>query len=438
MFRPLAITLVAAACSGALAQTNDPVRPREGVATPPPGPVSSNPASMNTLGSTVGQSPYYVGIQQAFARESNPGLAVPGEPVQPDTFSTTTLRAGINQPISRQRLFGDAELRYRRYSKRDALSGSGYTLNAGWDFATVERISGTLGANFNRDRPLGIASTSLGSSGGISIGPSGDEVGIATSEELRGVVRIGGTTPLTLEAGADHRQVSYSKLTSADYKQPRAHVTAMYRLSSATTLGLGTALSSPKYVDDKGKRSDIYLQGSWIASAISDIQGRLAYTKFTRDLKTFYDYKGVSGSMTLNWRPTGKVAVSTILARDTGQDLGFRRLTPQFSVAAAEFSTVTNLLSVRSTYEATAKIFVDTGIAFTRASTFNELANVPGTRASTVFSLGARWLPTRNVTVGCQYSRDYQNNKTENLAGVSFVRRPENGVFGCLGAYTFF
>lgn len=440
MFRSLVLTLIAAACSAAVAQTNEPARPRENAPAAPAGPVSTNPNTIGSIGSAAGQAPYYVGIQQGFARESNPNLAIEGQPKLADTYSTTTLRAGIRQPISRQSFFGDAEFRYRRYSERTNLSGTGYTVNGGLDFATVNRISGTIGATFTRDQPRGVAATTSGSSGGFGLGSESGEVGIAKSEELRGVGRIGGVTPLTLELGADYRQVSYSKAPSLDYKQPRATASASYRLSSATSLGAGVSVARPEYADDSGKRTDVFLQGTWIASALSDVQGRIAQTKFTREVRAQNNYKGLSGSLTWNWRPTGKIAMATILARDTGQDIGFLRLTPQFTVAAAEFSRVTNLASVRASYEATAKVFLDVGLSHSRAITVNQIANTrEGRRSATVFSLGARWLPTRNLTFGCQYSRDNQDNLTYRLDNVTFDRfRPVNDVFGCLGAYTFF
>ena len=60
-------------------------------------------------------NPYYVGVGQGFTRDSNV-YRIPSGPS--DTYSSTSLFGGFDQPISRQRVFGRAGVSLNRYSGR--------------------------------------------------------------------------------------------------------------------------------------------------------------------------------------------------------------------------------------------------------------------------------------------------------------------------------
>src|SRR5438552_933532 len=100
-------------------------------------------------GARADPNPYYIGASQAFTHDSNV-LRLPEGSEQSDSFSTTTLLGGFDQPISRQRLYANGTLNYNRYKNRTDLNNTGYGLNAGWDWATIGHLSGTLSANLNR------------------------------------------------------------------------------------------------------------------------------------------------------------------------------------------------------------------------------------------------------------------------------------------------
>jgi hypothetical protein len=101
-------------------------------------------------------NPWYLGVSQAFAYDSNlyradsdrdlnsgrnPGLS---PLTRSDTISTTSLVGGIDQPIGRQRVFGNATIGYNSYSNNDYLNSSSYSLTGGLDWSTVERFSGVV------------------------------------------------------------------------------------------------------------------------------------------------------------------------------------------------------------------------------------------------------------------------------------------------------
>ena len=95
------------------------------------------------------RSPYYLGVSQALSYESNlyrlgDGQVLPAHLSKSDTLSGTSLVAGIDQTISRQRVYGSANLRANRYANNKSLDNQSYGLNLALDWATVNNLSGTL------------------------------------------------------------------------------------------------------------------------------------------------------------------------------------------------------------------------------------------------------------------------------------------------------
>jgi hypothetical protein len=441
-----ALAAVTAACLNAAAQTSPPANPNEPV-QPQPALAGASSGSAASIGALTTQSPYYIGIQQALTHERTK-LAPGGS--SSDTFSTTTLRAGVNQPISRQRFFADAEVRVARYADRTASNNVGYGLNAGVDWATINRLSGTLSAHADRTRTPFIESGGFfPTSDGSVTSPVANAVvpvdNITRSEELRGVGRLGVTTPLTLELGASYRQVSFSKAEGENYKRRGANVAGIYRLSSATNVGLGLSTAKSKYNDDNADRRDVYVQGQWIPSSLTDFQARLGRTTVDYDVRNGRDFSGITGSLAWNWRPTARIAVTTTIARDTGQDIGFLRIAPGTPISAANVSVASNTLNVRATYEATAKILVDGGIGWSKRYLANPyLVNTfSGVSDGTSVSLGSRWMFTRNVSLGCQVQFEQVSTKTKQIIAPSQAiqtgtTKLNNDQFGCFGSFTIY
>ncbi len=400
--------------------------------------VAQAPAQTPAAGATAdlpqgaGQSPFYLGVQQSFTRESNVYLAPKGTPKVSDSYGTSTVRAGLQRPISRQRVFADAELRVNRYADRSDLNNNGYSLRAGVDWATIGNLSGSVlfGANRSMSR---LATATLGAAAVRNV---------EHSEEVRAVGRLGGVTALTFELGGDVRVVNFSEAALADreYDRTGVHAAAIYRLSSATNVGLGVALAKSDFRRDNSNRREVYTTAQWTPSALTDVQARLAATKISYDVFTAQDFSGVTGSLVWSWRPTGKTAVTTFLARDSGQDIGFLRLAPGQSIAAADFSTVTNAMGVRATYEATPKILVDGGLNWSRRNLANSFlpGQTTGRDTSTVLSLGTRFVATRNITVGCQVSREQRNMLNDASTSTAFTTNSANDLIGCFGAFTIY
>lgn len=372
-------------------------------------------------------SPYYIGVSQAFGHESNlyrvggnAGLPA-GAQSESDTISTTSLVAGIDQTWGRQRLSGSGSLRASRYAKNDQLNNEGYGLNLGLDWETVARLSGRLGVSADRS----LRSYDPAYQSGLAA-----ERNIEDNNQINATVRLGTVTRLTAEATASARQVRYSAqaFAGSEYNQSSGSLGARYRLGGATTVGLAWRQSHVKYVsrNDPYKRRDIDLTGNWTPSGLTNLYARISHTRTDHSQSPQRDYSGMTAELRGSTQITGKVKLSTRLSRDLSQ--GNSTFDFQGQTPSVEFDRVSTAMRLGADYDLSAKIALTAGIDHVRRSFEGTRFAINGSDRTTSLSLGARWLPTRAIQVGCNLSHDTRS--------VSQVGNPysSNGV-NCYGQF---
>ncbi len=372
-------------------------------------------------------SPYYIGVSQALAYESNlyriggsRGLPA-GAQSKSDTVATTSLVAGVDQTWGRQRLSGSGSLRASRYAQNDQLNNEGYGLNLGLDWATVDRVSGRLGVTADRS----LRSYDPAYEGGLAL-----ERNIEDNNQINATVRVGVVTRLTGEVSASRRQVRYSALAykGSEYNQNTGSIGARYRLGGATTVGLAWRQSQVSYVsiDDPYKRRDIDLTGSWIPSGLTNLYGRISHTSTDHSKSPTRDFSGVTAELRGTTQATGKVKLNVKLSRDLGQSNS--NLDFPGSRDPIEFDRVSTALRLGADYELSAKIALNAGIEHIRRNFEGTRFAVVGSDRTTALDLGARWLPTRAIQVGCSLRYDTRN--------VSVVGNPYNSqAVNCYGQF---
>lgn len=372
-------------------------------------------------------SPYYIGVSQSLAHESNlyrvggnVGLPV-GAQSESDTIATTSLVAGVDQSWGRQRLNGSASLRASRFSKNDHLNNEGYGLNLGLDWETVARLSGRLGVSADR---------SLRGYDPAYQGGQAAERNIEDNNQVNATVRLGGVTRLTGEATLNARQVRYSAQAYAgsEYNQSGGSLGVRYRLGGATTLGLAWRQSHVKYVsrNDPYKRSDIDLTGNWVPSGLTSLYARISHTSTDHSNSPQNDFSGMTAELRGTTQVTGKVKLTTRLSRDLSQ--GVSTFDFQGQTPSVEFDRVSTALRLSADYNLSAKIALNAGIDHIRRSFEGTRFAIDGSDRTTSLNLGARWLPTRAIQVGCSLSHETRS--------VSQVGNPysSNGV-NCYGQF---
>ncbi len=379
-------------------------------------------------GAALAQSterPWYVGLGQEFTHQSNVLSSASGE--ISDTISTTTLRGGLNVPFGRQRAYANVSLSHQRYQDLDARNNSGYTVGAGLDWSTVERLSGTLSLAANRQQ----TDFSVGGITPVTLS------NIERSDEIAARFRLGVVTMLGFEASLGHRNLSFTapEYASREYQQNDASLGLSYRPSGILSLGAGLSTQRTRFgapapgqtAADRSQRQDVYVTANWVPTGASTVTARVNVGKTEYDLGTAADFSGVTGSLSWAWRPTGRLSLTTSMSRDSGQQSGFLRLVEGAPVSGANFSQITNALSLRAGYELTGKITLSGGLGYTRRNLVDGFTGVAGNDNTSSLSLGANWAATRTMSFGCTISRD---SRSASGTGSS---PSDSDRFGCSG-----
>ncbi|MES2716490.1 MAG: hypothetical protein V4795_12035 [Pseudomonadota bacterium] len=405
-------------------------------------PASRRPAGLAGLatvvallgtGSALAQSsPYYIGVAQSLGHESNlyrvgGGVGLPlGAQSKSDTISSTSLVAGVDQTWGRQRLSGSGSLRADRYARNDQLDNNGYGLNLGLDWATVQRLSGRLGVSLDR---------SLRSFDPADQNAQAGEGNIVDNNLLSATVRLGVVTRLTAEATASRRSVRYSAdgYSGSEYDQGTGSLGVRYRLGGATAVGLAWRQSSVKFTTavSNYKRRDVDLTGNWDPSGLTSFYARISHTSTDHPQRPARDFSGVTAELRGSTQVSGKVKLSTRLSRDLGQStstfdfLGLRD--------NEEFLRVGTTLRLDADYALSAKITLNAGVSHARRSFDVAGAGFVGSDRTSTLALGARWLPTRAIQVGCNLS--HEDRRTARVNGLQVGNPYNSASANCYGQF---
>lgn len=352
-------------------------------------------------------SPYYIGVSQAFSYDSNV-FRLPDAQAQASSWGSTGVVAGFDQPYGRQRFYGSGSVQANYYNQLSDLNNTSYALNAGWDWATIERLSGTLTASFNQN---------LGNYGGTN-----DTLiqtkNIQNSSLAVATVNYGEVSLLLLEGGLGYSSVRYTAPQYAFRELDQAYGSIGVRklFSGQLRLGTGITYTDGEYtaVNQKFTRYDLYVNANWEITGLSTLSGRLNYTDRNDTLADGSETSssGVTGWATWKYTPTGKLNFETFLSYDTLANGVFGDLGGGVPGYVGDSNRLTTTLRLTGNYAATAKIAMTANLAYYMQD--NE-EPVPGTVSSAsrdrVFNagLGATWTPTRNWQVACNlnwYSRD--------------------------------
>lgn len=387
-------------------------------------------------------SPWYVGAAQGFTYENNlyrlgRDTPTPAGLSRSDTVSTTSLLAGIDQPISRQRLFGNVSLRTNRYLDNTQQNNQGYGLNLGLDWATIERLTGNLNFSANQSLARFNANEFL----------TGIETrhNIEDARQFGATVAIGVVTRLSAEATYNWRSVRYSAPEYAFRENDQSSLSAglRYRPSGVSSFSAGLRQTRGEYprfgrtvagdfIADSFRRNDLYLNADWTPGGASSADARLSFGRTAYDVATERNLSGVSGALGWNWRPTGKLKFRTALSRDSGIDSYF--FDTGLVNGVADYSRSTTALRLRVDYEVSAKIGTHATLTQSSRSLTHRATPAGGTPIvntgsdrGTALAIGASWAPTRNTQLSCDLSQ-------ETRSGAATLSVPLSiGTVGCFG-----
>jgi hypothetical protein len=363
-------------------------------------------------------SPYYIGAGLSVGHSSN---MFPGSGAElSDTYNTVSLLAGFDQPISRQRVYANLELRRQSFNEFSDQNNTGYSVNGGLDWETVGRLSGKVVASAYR----GLASYTYNTAAATPTTARN----IEDRREFEATIQKGQwDSRVELFGGFNLRDTDYS----ADAWQPlvnrRASLRGGVRYHPSSILTVGTALNFSKgkypngvrtatgFEEDRYDGRGIDFLFAWVPTGASSFNGRIGYEQRSYD-QGARDFSGVTGLLSWRWQPTGKLTFETSLLRDSND--GDRLVgTVGDTVSGGK---VSNSLIWNAVYAATAKISANVNARYTRQEIVNpqdDGTSESGKVTIRALGLGLSYEATRWATLGCTVARE--SRKTSSLL-VSF------------------
>ena len=365
-------------------------------------------------------NPYYIGISQSFTRDSNAGRVPSYVPEQSQIVSSTGLNAGINQPFGRQRLRVDASVSNNRYSENSGLNNTGYGLNANLDWSTIERLSGSLTYS-NSERQANFFSP---------FSPNTTERNSQKSEELAAKFLLGGVTILSFTGELSHRKLGNSSpfYLNQEYSQTAGGVGVRYRVSGALDAGVALRMSSGNYPNfqavpggfsgDDVKRRDLDLNATWVPTGLTTVSTRISLSKQTHSLAAVRDFSGLTGTVSVQHKPAGRVSYAASISRDTGTENSFQSRLGAFGERVetlADSSQVNTTAQLTASYELTAKIQANLSASMVTSQVGISGLPSSGNNTTSAFDIGLTYNPTRNLVIGAGVGVQ-QRNTTSTLS----------------------
>ena len=375
---------------------------------------------------------YYLGGSQGFVHDSNVYRIPDG---QSDNYSLTSLLAGFDQSVGRQRVFGLADVHVSRYQHQTELDNTGYSLLAGVDGSTVHNLSGAI-------------STSLSQT--LAAPAANGVVPVATQEQARlrsvnGRIRWGEELPIMIESRLGYSKVSYSSpaYAASNFDGDLASLGVFYQPGGRLRIGVAARFDRTRTPEasvdaitgatqsNTVRGSSLDLLAGYTISSVLSTAARVSYThqSNSNDALNAADFSGFTGGLDVDYQATGKIGVKLFAARaanlnapllNGGNGVGVAQ--PGASLPAAggtvtsnglqQTNQLTDSIGLRLVYRATSKITATTGLGYARArlvATASNPSSDQGRDTQKTAYLGANWNITRAVGLDCRLARETRN-----------------------------
>jgi len=384
-------------------------------------------------------SPYYIGATASLTHDSNVYRTPDG---RGDTYGGVGLVAGFNQSINRQRLYADLNVRNNSYAREKTLDNVSYGLNAGWDWATIEKLSGGVSVG---------ASQGLAAYNYNNTGQPTTKRDVLNTEQLGARVRWGDDGPLNLTAAYGYSHVSYTQTIASDSSQHSASLGASYQVGPTLRLGTGLRLTRREqphafqtapgvFESNKINGRNIDFTADWRSTAQTFLNARVSWTHETNSSLSGRDFSGLTGGLTANYAPTSRLAFNATLSRDTGANSSFLNqtnpTTGQRSTNQAANNQTSDTFGVGATYAVTSKINLTSGLQYRHGNIVDQIfvGSVPVNSdyidTTTSASLGMNYAAARNWSLGCNL--EYLKRDVSGLRPYAY----NANVIGCTAQFT--
>ena len=357
-------------------------------------------------------SPYYIGATASLTHDSNVYRTPNG---RGDNYGGLGIVAGFDQSINRQRLYADLNVRDNRYAREKTLDNVSYGLNAGWDWATIERLSGGVSVGATR----GLAAYNYNNTSQPTTARD-----VLNTEQLSARVRWGGEGALNLTAAYGYNHISYTETIVSDSSRHSASLGASYQVGPTLRLGTGLRLTRGTephafqtapgvYESNKTDGRNIDFTADWRSTAQTFLNARLSWTHETNSGLNNRDFSGLTGGLTANYAPTSRLAFNASLSRDTADNSSlFSQTSPttgQRSTNQSANNQTSDVAGLGATYAVTSKISLTSGLQYRHGNIVDQIfvGTVPFNNEYTdnTFnaSIGLSYAVARNWSMNCRY-----------------------------------
>ncbi|HMN76850.1 MAG TPA: hypothetical protein PKC97_12340 [Burkholderiaceae bacterium] len=350
-------------------------------------------------------SPYYIGANQAFSYNSNLYSTQSNELAS--WYSTTSIVGGFDQSVGRQHFYGSGNFGYNYFFNNDArnLNSNSYGVNVGWDWETVERLSGTARLTANQS----LVYYSIG--GGQ---PNAQQKNIQNLSQADLTGRYGISPDIALNLGYTYRRVNFSAEQYAyeEYNQNTGSIGLTYGSHGIWTYGAAFRFQRTEYpfyphpfpstkLGDTGDGKNFDFTIKWVPSGLSTVDVRLSYSDINYDINNGRDFNGFNGSLTWTWNPTGKIFSGLTLIGAPGDSSTFYAFIGE--PVRVDTSRFARTIRWYGTYLATGKTKFTWNLSLTKDYLEQTIfsSTQQGSDLVTTGSLGVSYAPTRNSQLAC-------------------------------------
>lgn len=319
-----------------------------------------------------------------------------------DTAVTTAVGAMLNVPWSLQRFQANVMWYDARYRRFEDLDHRGHRANAAWLWSVTTRLTGELGVTHNR----GLASFA---------NIQGTEPDLVTTRSAYGNAAWMVSPSWRLHALLVGAEVEHTGARSVnDLEVATAEMGVSFVTAQENRLGVAYRREEGKnprsYLlfgqpfDNAYEQDSLGMQGRWVITGLSRLDGRVDYTRRRYEQLSQRDYSGPTFRLTHTYTPTGKFTVATSVQRD---------IAPLEDITSS-FVLVTGI-TVRPDWAVTEKINVRGNLSYSRWEYFaDQIFSQDFEHKVKNIGISVMYRPTRRIALSTGVAREVRTSTLSN------------------------
>lgn len=372
---------------------------------------------------------------------------------QAEVVSSTGVTLGFNQSYGRQIYTASGKFGIDKHKNFKNQDNNNYDLSAGFTSGIasnwVVALNGSTSERLNsvKNNPL---NNRLAKN-------------MATSHNVGANVQYGVAGRWSLLGSVGMARNSYS-LASYEYQnreQSSGGLRLVYNTSDLLSFGVGVSTANSKYpnrfvngVSEEIKQNSLDFSTNWQVTGFSRLDAILSYAKNKYKSDSNADFKGFTGRLNWDYKPTGLTTYSLSAARSTNNDGSGTGLRNNYRDTVDTFlgplpigryidttiNSVTTSVDGRMRWTPTAKLGFTAGLGWDKYDTNTSRTNgVSGKTSSdyTVVSLASDYNFSRAIAVGCSIQQYKQSAESNPQVSTNTQRVGHDGrQFSCSASFT--